>query len=310
VYGKLKRVHNPNGQRVLQFRNADHHERVLAESDFWLTIQSKIKKAKSAESLRALIGKYDERGIKSSLFRGLIERDIAARARVLKLTKVKESVVADERIVRLLRKGTLNPGPARKLNRPPAKKSKTKAKKSASKGAPKHIILRSPKVMPDPGPCAWLGSIVEWSWEIPRGHKAKNVDENGNALWDPNSEWMFLWSPKYKAVISIRRPRNMYRLADVSRYGGAAKMFETFMARPAEKTFEMTVPDVPIHKVGRKAAHIVYRSNKWSPKRMDTDYIHPFEKGVQLYCGPSIERPEVFICFGGKLTMTKRGLVW
>jgi len=305
VYGKLKRSKNPSKQRLLQFRDGDHEDLLMAEWDFWMALRPKISKAKNADELRLLIAVADRREIKSVLVRGLVDRDIADRARKLNITRMKQSTSADERVVRLLRENRIgNPGKPRKKNKgKPSKKTK-------SVKAPKYVILRSPKSMPDPGPCSWLGSIVEWAWELKPGDKAKRVDENGNALWDPRSEWMFMWSPKYKAVVSIKRPRNMYKLAEVSRYGGAAKMFEVFMARPAENTFEIIVPDVPIQKLGKKAAHIVYRSDKWSPKRLKSDYIHPFGKGVELYCGPSVQNPQVFLCYGGKLTLTKRGLVW
>lgn len=308
VYGKLKRQSNPSDQRWLQFRDGDRRETVMAEWDFWMTWRPNVAKAKDADGLRKLIASADKREVRSVLVRGLIDQDIAERARVLKITRMPKSVEADERIVDLLRRGRMgNPGQPPKVNKGSSPKS---AKKKARTRTTKHIVLRSPKTMPDPGPCSWLGSMVEWAWVMPRGETAKKIDEDGNALWTPNSEWMFMWSPKYKAVVSIRKPRNMYRLAKVSRHGGAAKMFETFMARPAENSFEISVPDIPIHHVGQKAAAIVYRSDKWSPKRLESDYIHKFGKGVQLYCGPSIEHPDVFICFGGKLTLTKRGLVW
>lgn len=312
VYGKLKRHPNPDEQRWLQFRSGDARVTVMAEWDFWMTWRIAVPKAKSADDLRRLIGVADDRKVRSTLVRGLIDQDIAERARVLKITRMPKSVEADERIVRLLRQGRMgNPGNVPKVNKGEPPKSKKKiGKGKASKKTQKHIVLRSPKTMPDPGPSAWLGSIVEWAWVMPKGETSKKIDEDGNAIWSPSSEWMFMWSPKYKAVVSIRKPQNMYELADVSRHGGAAKMFEVFMARPAENSFEVAVPNIPIHRVGSKAAAIVYRSDKWSPKKLKSDYIHHFGKGVQLYCGPSIEHPDVFICFGGKLTLTKRGLVW
>jgi hypothetical protein len=174
--------------------------------------------------------------------------------------------------------------------------------------------------MVDPGPVAWIGSLVEWGWELKPGESVGKVDDKGTALWEPKSEWMFCWSPKYKAVVAVKLPRNMYKMAEVSRYGGAAKMFEVFTARPAENTFEIEVPKVPLQRVGNKAVHIVYQSDKWSPDKTPSDYIHAFQKkctaadcrskNVQLYCGPSLRNPKVFLCFGGKLTLTERGLVW
>lgn len=297
IYGRLKREGNPSNQRLLQFRGVSDLDDTLREWDYYLVVEHKIRKASDSELLRDIIDNIDARDIKSVIIRDLITGVVASRARALGLTRLRQSIAADQRIYEEIRSGRLGN---------PAKSVKNKATKPSERTAK----LRSPKIMPDPGPCAWLGSIVEWSWIMKNGESSKRIDENGNALWEPDSEWMFMWSPKYKAVVSVRRPKNMYQLAEVSRYGGAARMFEQFMARPAENTFEIEVPKVGLQKLGKKSAHIVYRSNKWSPTRKDSDYIHPFEKGVTLYCGPSIKNPEVFLCFGGKLTLTKRGLVW
>ena len=304
VYGKLKRNKNPDGQRWLQFRGGGDRDQILREWDFWMAFDTKVKTLKTAKGLRSAATAAEKREIRTPIIKGLIVKSIADRARARKLTTIRPSVSNDERIYRLFQEGRIG-NPTRKPN----KSTKRRAKKSTAK-PPKYIKLRSPKEMLDPGPCAWLGSMVEWGWVMHRGENSRKIDDKGNAIWEPNSEWMFMWSTKYKAIVSMRRPRNMYKLAEVSRYGGAAKMFERFMARPAENTFEVNVPKVKLQKLGTKAAHIVYRSNKWSRPRKKSDYIHPLGNGVQIYCGPTIQRPEVFICFGGKLTMTERGLVW
>ena len=314
VYGKLKRAKNPSRQRLLQFRGGNDHDVIMREWDFWMAFERKLRKIRTAKGLRSAVIAVEEREIQTPLIQGLIVRAIAEHARNLRIINIHQSTAADERTYELLKEGTIgNPG------RKPNKSAKRSTKKSTPK-APKFIKLRDPKTMPDPGPCAWLGSMVEWGWVMKNGQRAKKLDDRGNAIWEPNSEWMFMWSPKYKAVVSIRRPRNMYRLAEVSRYGGAAKMFERFMARPAENTFEVNVPDVPLIQLGSRASHIVYRSNKWSPAKKKSDYIHDFKaiceatgcrsRSVKLFCGPTIQHPEVFMCFGGKLTLTERGLVW
>lgn len=194
-------------------------------------------------------------------------------------------------------------------------------KKRAKKGTavPKAKKLRTPRVMPDPGPSAWCGSTLEWAFK-PNGKKPKwaKVDEKGSWLWEGGlgKEWLFLWSPKYKAVVAMKRPRGLKGgpgkfpgEGEVIRDGGGAKMFEVFASRPAERTQEVNLDECPLHKLGT-GVHIVYRADKWSKARKTTDYIHDFKNGVKIYCGPTVSNPQVFLCFGGKLTMTERGLVF
>jgi hypothetical protein len=159
-------------------------------------------------------------------------------------------------------------------------------------------VPKNPKVLPDPGDCAWLGTLLEWAW-----FKRKN-----EFLWEPDGAWAFLWSPRIKGVIGIPDPTLRNRLSKVSRRDGAAKLFERFTSRDASNTYEIEIPRVKLQKLGR-AGHIVYRSDKWNPGT-DIDYIHDFKDGVQLFVGPTLEKPEVFLCFGGRLTCTERGLVY
>lgn len=159
----------------------------------------------------------------------------------------------------------------------------------------KTIRLKNPKKMPNPGPMAWFGTTLEWKWDGGKWRAGKK-------------KWLFLWSPKYKAVVAIKIPK-LDSLGKVSRKGGAAKMFERFMSRDPNATYEAEIPACKLVKLG-KADHIVYRSDKWKHKKETEDYIHDFGKGVNIYCGPSKKNPEVFLCFGGKLTATERGLVF
>lgn len=212
---------------------------------------------------------------------------------------------------------------------PPKKKAKKKAKKKRAK-TPRHTKLRSPKVMPDPGPSSWCGSILEWKW---KNGKKEEQWKSGRKYW------LFLWSVKYKAIVAIPCPpktkvheieKEWRKLEKVSRTGGAAKMFERFMEREPDATYEGEIPAVKLIKLG-EGKEVIYRSNKWiqqlykkhAPSVIQgkqQDYFHcinegfkrtkKLPKGAQIYCGPSLDNPEVFLCFGGKLTMTERGLVF
>lgn len=329
VYGDLKRAENPKGGRVLAGRQrhmqwpAEEHSDIDRDWDFWLEIQKKIVRAKDRNTLQVLALSTRRRRIKSFTVKDLIIGALADRARELGVLRTQPSPVNDERFYSVLvgdNPGGRRASTARQVRKTggrssshhPSKKKKKTPKTKAQK-------LCKPKVMPDPGPSAWCGSTLEFAIK-PHGKKPKwaKVDEKGNWLWENGlkKEWLFLWSPKYKAVVAIRRPRGLKGgpgkfpgRGRVIRNGGGARMFEIFTSRPAEQTQEVELDECPLVKAG-DAVHIVYRADKWSKSRRTTDYIHDFKKGVQLYCGPTLLNPQVFLCFGGKLTMTERGLVF
>ena len=307
VYGKLKRNKNPGDQTFLQFRSGKDLDSDLREWDYWMNLVIRLENLTSVRKLIEIAHEVENRGLQSATIRYQAIGKLADKARILRLSRTKKSPETDMWLYQDMIRRKLNP---------------TKAKKQTKKKANKQKIevLKKPNRMPDPGPCSWLGSIVELGWEMKNGDSSKKIDDKGNAVWSPGSEWMFLWSPKFKAVVAIQRPKEMYETAEICRYGNAAKMFEAFMARPADNTFEIDVPNVALEKVGERASHIVYRSDKWSNDKTNDDYIHDFRKicdadgcrskSINLYCGPSIKNPKVFLCFGGKLTLTERGLVW
>jgi len=327
VYGDLKAgkigkkkgwEKNPKGGRVLagrqrhlQYVGKEGLEDINRDWDFWLEMQGKIAKARSRDMIQVLALSTRRRRIQSMTIKGLIMGSLADRARELRILKTTPTAKNDERYYKEL----VGDNPKRKT------KKKVTKKKRAKKGTrvPKPQKLRAPKLMPDPGPSAWCGSTLEFAIKPNGGPKPRwvKVDEKGNWLWEGGlkREWLFLWSPQYKAVVAIPRPRGLKggigrrAKGEVIRDGGGAKMFERFASRASEQTQGIDIPECPLQKVG-DAVHIVYRADKWSAARKTTDYIHDFKDGVQLYCGPSIANPKVFLCFGGKLTMTERGLVF
>lgn len=189
------------------------------------------------------------------------------------------------------------------------------ARKKAPKKAPKKAAKKSAKkdgrpsgkrngfkggAFPDPGPSAWLGECLEFCWTDSSGREKIWVPKNGE-------EWMFMWSPSLKAVWACSLQHGT-KLPNVSREGGAAKLFERFTARAASQTQELEVPAPKLKKLG-PAKHIVYRSDKWNPGR-DIDYIHDFGRDVDLWAGPSERDPQIFMVKGGRLTVTERGIVY
>lgn len=278
VYGRLKRaaqVSNPGPT-------------VRSDVRYMWTAENSIKRAKNAYELTQLAREIDARDYESATIKTHLTREVAARARSLRMpcagkTRRDPTLGQDEKCFEAVLRSPTGP--------------QVEIFESNPSARPRP--LRNPRTMPDPGPSAWLGSLLEWKWK--NGRESFMWDESGD-------DWLFLWSPRYKAIISIRKPKNAKKLSKVSRSGGGAKMFERFASRSAESTREIEIPEVKLIKLG-KAEHIVYRSDKWSQKRKSTDYIHEFKSGVHLYCGPTLKSPEVFICFGGKLTCTERGLV-
>jgi hypothetical protein len=169
-----------------------------------------------------------------------------------------------------------------------AKPTKKRSSKNQFKGG----------FFPDPGPSAWLGECLELCW-------MKGDDEK---IWAPKrDEWMFLWSPSLKAVW-VCSLKHGSRLQNVSRDGGAAKLFERFASRDARQTQEIEIPAPKMQLLG-SAKHIVYRSDKWNPGK-DIDYIHDYGRDVEMWVGPNTRSPEIFMMKGGRLTVTERGIVY
>lgn len=316
VYGTLK----PSARKK---KNPDTY---TEEVRFMYGMERRAKGADDAYDLAILAREVEAADLASPNVRRSVLNTLMAKAKSLRLRpgryRPKGTEERDWYFQMLLEHPVQRQG---ELFQNPKKKKKTKSKKKA----PKFIRLRDPKKTPNPGPMSWCGSILEWVWK----------EDNKSKRWKAKGYWLFLWSPKYKAVVSIPCPskskiceleKEWKKLSKVSRQGGAAKMFERFMEREAEVTFEGEVPVVKLVKLG-EGKEVVYKSNKWiqqlykkhAPSVVQgrqQDYYHCLNegfkrskellKGAHVYCGPNLENPEIFICFGGKLTMTERGLVF
>lgn len=158
-------------------------------------------------------------------------------------------------------------------------------------------------VLPDPGMCSWLGESLEYKWVRP-GNRYGDASE---VLWDPpeKSYWYFLWSPSLRAVISL--PKRKQKKQKGVANGSSRSIFERFTDRGAANTYQIDIPRHNLVKCG-KAIHFVYRSDKWNPGK-EVDYIHHFDEGVRLW-SDNPEDPSIFVCQGGRMTVTERGLIY
>jgi len=303
VYGKLKpsAIKKDGRKRNPQLEFEYDPKTLESEQKFLTRFCGKVDKAKSAKELVLLAAMLRERDLKSSTITRLAADCLVKKAAKHKLCRfrgtkyVDSSAKAFDMYEEDVKKCIHELLEMHRKENPKKKKTKNKSKKKSKK--PSYIKLKSPKVLPDPGPCAVLGTSKEFKWS----------DGKRSYMWcDGRESWLFLWCPKYKAVIAIKKPKHMRRLPDISKKGGAARAYKRFMARDPENTYEIDMYGYPLKKMG-KACHYVYWSDKWND---DSEYIHDLGKGVELYCGPTKKKPEVFLCVGGKLTLTERGLVY
>jgi len=288
VYGRLKRGKKDNPtrftsplQRMLPVDTGESKDAGISQWHAMMDFQDRIRGAGSKEEL-AQIAKEVDRVIDSDTIFNMLVRDIGEKARRMGESLGRRTTDANEIYFEKLLK--LEGNRSRPLTFDDFKSGRVQTK-----------IY---KTMPDPGAVAWLGSVLEWKWD----------DGISDSFWrNGRQDWMFMWSPALKGVIAMKKKR-MKKLPEVSRKDGAAKLFEVFSARKAAATHEMSLPKMKLHKLG-SAKHIIYRSDKWNPDEC-VDYIHEFKAGVVLLCGPTKKNPEIFLCYGGKLTCTERGLVW
>lgn len=317
VYGKLKKSKTKKNPGEKDTLDADIkvYKRYQKRLESLRNDRRKGRPDKQYELAR-ICRTFRNAPIETPFLRDFLQKELVDYAVVLEMPQVYNSRTRKRKTGNLFARVCAAPTDAqRDLFKNPGKK-KSKSSKISS---PKARRLKNPSEMPDPGALALLGETLELAWKADTVDQAMKMEKEwraqkahhkpGTKAWNPKGKWLFMWSPKYKAVIAIKKPKRTKRKSQVSREGGAAKISERFHARPAENTWEMEIPKVPLTHIG-PAAHIVYRSDKWSETRETTDYIHDFKPGVKLYAGPSASKPEVFLIFGGKLTVTERGLVF
>lgn len=88
--------------------------------------------------------------------------------------------------------------------------------------------------------------------------------------------------------------------------GTAARLFQSFHARPADRVLVRRHPRLVPPVVSRVGSlrGIIYRSDKWTPG-LERDFIHFLTDPPELVCDPSGTR--LFIV-GGSYRVTGRGI--
>ena len=196
----------------------------------------------------------------------------------------------------------------------------------------------TPRVLPDPGAVALLGTVLEFVVRERDGRKVRHS-------WDAHESPGLLWSPSQKALVffpgkTYRHWKEVGRIGDVRRnerldmreikamlkkmgvrnpkqVQEAGKLFTDWAARPATRFAQFDTPDDPgsdklTLKLAGSAFSIVYRSDKWNGRDgKRVDYIHHFAKtGSVKVSVANGHPPKAFFVKGGRLTVTDRGIIY
>lgn len=161
------------------------------------------------------------------------------------------------------------------------------------------LLLGNPSVLPPPRDVAALGLLLELEHEMPDGQVVRHS-------WEKQDAPLLFWQEEQQALYGFSRggigPKRNPRKRGFPK--GAADAYTRWNAgrRPSE-VYDVDVPAIEMRKAG-KGVSILYRSDKFGPL---TNYIHPFEKGVEVDLSPG-RPPAVFYIRGGNLRLTPRGL--
>jgi len=160
------------------------------------------------------------------------------------------------------------------------------------------LLLGNPSVLPPPRDVTPLGLLLELEHKMPDGQTIRHS-------WDKSDAPLLFWQEGQQAIYAFARKRLGPKKPRSGRLpAGAAGAYTRWNAgrRPTEK-YDVEVPAIQMRRAGAGGS-ILYRSDKFGPL---TNYIHPFEKGVEVDLSPG-QPPAVFYIRGGTLRLTPRGL--
>ncbi len=178
-------------------------------------------------------------------------------------------------------------------------KTRTPAKPRRRNASPKRSTQRLPtttlKNAParlDDSDLAELGSVLELE------------TDHASIAW-PRGKAVLAWSPKAKSLVIVEGgKRSTTNTAKRTRARGA---FERWAARDASKTATVDVNPRGAWKRVGNVRRIDYHSNKWGRR---AEYTHKSGPGVRLYMKGSWDNPpRLWVLKGGRMTVTRRGIV-
>lgn len=152
--------------------------------------------------------------------------------------------------------------------------------------------LKSAPVRLDDIELAELGSVLE-------------IETDQATIAWPRGKAVLAWSPKAKSLVVVEGGKRT--TANTAKRGRARGAYERFADRDASKTATVDVNPRGAWKRVGNVSRIDYHSNKWNRR---AEYTHKSGPGVRLYMKGSWDNPpRLWVLKGGRMTVTRRGIV-
>ncbi len=184
------------------------------------------------------------------------------------------------------------------------RKSVKKPKPSTRSSTPTLMgkkLNRSPVALSSLQNAAELGTVLE-------------VEAGGKRIkWNERKKPAMLYAPTSKTLFWYHGPVKESTRKKVNPEGQAARLYSKWTGnrRTADYERNAEIPDSTFSKVVKigPARMIAYRSDKFAGRGKPSDYEHELGPGVSLYKFGGTKPPWVFVLRGGRMTVTKRGIV-
>lgn len=166
------------------------------------------------------------------------------------------------------------------------------------------------------GSLTLLAQLKEVKYQpIKKNPKTKTRSNSRTIEFD--DRWELLWDPKKKILYGVKKKNfNLLKGVDLSGIINhpSYKMVKIFKDQDVKSAFELEVDKRKFQKLG-KGVHVVYKSDKWNPKKY-YEYIHEFgEDGYVVYKNHNVNIyydpiNQIYKMCGGKLDVDERGIIF